>query len=322
MKWIASIFAILLIFAACEDTPTDSPYSHNASIEGYVQFEEATTDTLSANVEVYFTTDSDETIKVAETTTDQTGYWRVDGLTADEYFIYFYSDTYGSTNATATAVANEITMVDTVTFEYSEPIEFREITVDGDSTDWDQPIYENNHASDWGPNNFENLYMAQNETHLFICLTGEFSSSDNAVNIYLDTDFVAGIGVRDFSTIAGGDPGNQLRKNVVVNAPEAFGADVALTNWALQNPLLVSLADPTAVDSNVLEAEVAMTASCIELAIPFEQLYGSSSAPSGQKIALVAIIGGGGDAYFAGDSIPQQTNVASFQSVIEAMLSE
>ncbi len=317
MKWITSIIAIMLIFIACEDSPTDSPFYHNASVEGYVEFEEASTDTLSATVELYLNSDG-EMIKAAQTTTDSDGYWHLDGLSAGEYSIYFFSESYGSKSLTIALEPNKTETTSTVVFEYSEPMEFREITVDADSTDWGEPFYINNNASDWGPNDFNCFYMAQNATHLFICVTGQFSSSDNTVNFYIDTDFGDETGVNDFSTLSGGDPGNRLRKTVT--APDFFGADIGICNWALADAFCASFSDPAAIDTNPLEIEVAMTASCIEIAIPFEQIYGAENAPAGQSIGLVALIGGGGDQYFANDSIPQWDSAGSFTTVIEAML--
>ena len=329
MKWIAGIIAVLLILVACEETPTDNPYFHNASVEGYVQFSNTSTDSLSATVEIYLHNDS-AVILVAELTTDQGGYWHAEGLQQGEYYIYFNAAAYGSTNMTVQLTDNKTYVVDTIAFELYIPpeppvpvdtLQFVSIAVDSDSTDWSiEPWYQNNHDSGWGPNDFESLYLGQDHKHLFICLTGEFSSSDNAVNIYIDKDFGDSTGVRDFLTIGGGDAGNQLRKRFT--APEYFGADIGFTNWALQNPTLVSLEFPDAVDANMLEASVSMTSSCIEISIPFEQIFGTENAPNGQPIALVAIIGGGGDDYLADDTIPQQDNEQDFQTVIGAMLSE
>ncbi len=329
MKWIIGIIAILLILVACEDTPTDSPYYHNASMEGYVQFSNAQTDSVSADVEVYLHQDTEVTL-VAELTTDQDGYWYVDGLAVGEYYIYFTAQEYGSTNVTINLADTNTTTVDTVVFEVYEPpvppvpvdsLQFVSISVDSDSTDWTiAPWEQNDHASNWGPNDFTTLYMGQSSTHLYICITGNFSADDNTVNVYIDKDFGDSTGVNDFSVINGGDPGNRLRKNVVT--PDYFGADLAFCNWALSDTYFVSLDFPEAVDSNTLEASVSMSSSCIEIAIPFEVMFGTENAPDGQPIALVAIIGGGGDAYFADDSLPQQDNVASFQTVVGAMLSE
>ncbi len=298
-------------------TPTDGPFYHNASIEGYVQFEEASTDTIIATVNLYLNNDG-EFFDFGSTTTDTDGYWHVEPLSAGNYSLNFFSSLYGSKSVEVTVLPDRVTTVDTVVFEYFAPLEERAITVDADLSDWNAPFYVNEHDSNWGPNDFGSLYLARNDSFLFICVTGEFSSSDNTVNFYIDKDFGDGTGVNDFSTIGGGDAGNRLRKTVTT--PDNFGADIAICNWALADPYIVSLSNPGAVDTNMLECEIAMTSSCIEIAVPFEQMYGTEVINSRQFIALVALIGGGGDEYFADDSIPQQANVATFQTVIEALL--
>jgi hypothetical protein len=48
-----------------------------------------------------------------------------------------------------------------------------------------------------------------------------------------------------------------------------------------------------------------LNSSVLEFSIAFADLYEQGNVPIGSKMALVGIIGGGGDQYYANDSIPQ-----------------
>ena len=73
---ILSLFAMLL-YIGCEKTPTDSPFSYNAIIQGFIQFEEASPDTLTATVQAYKTGVS---TLMGEENTDTTGYFKIGNL--------------------------------------------------------------------------------------------------------------------------------------------------------------------------------------------------------------------------------------------------
>ena len=93
---------------------------------------------------------------------------------------------------------------------------------------------------------------------------------------------------------------------------------MAFTAWALSSDIaVVSLKNPSQVNENLLNANFSLTPSVIEIAIPLSEIYSDKNFPAGQKIAIIAIIGGGGDQYIADDTIPQQTDVSHFTSVLK-----
>ncbi len=280
-------------------------FAPNSSLEGYVNFEDATPDTVSANVFLYY---QDESDAVASTQTDTTGYFMFAQLYAGLYELRISAENYEDQNITdIELLGHQTAIVDTIDLELIEPIEFKEIVIDGEIDDGWEAAYVNENVSGWGGNDFHNLYIARNDDNLYLAVSGSFSSEDNTINIYIDKDYGYGTGINDFSIIQGGGYGDHLRKTVT--APETFGADFAFSGWALSSEVgIVSLEDPEAVDQNIIEeAEISVNTSVIEFSIPFSALYDNGEIPFGNKIALVAIIGGGGDEYYADDSIPQPT---------------
>ena len=297
--------AVILILFACEKTPSDAPFNHNSSLEGFVRFEQGSPDSITANVQLFF---QNETILIAETQTDTTGYYLFQNLSSGVYQINVSAPEFAEYSLSdIELVSNQTTVLDTINLEILLPIEVREIEVDGSVDEGWEAVYENTHVSCWSTtNDFENLYIARDNDSLYIAVSGGFDADGNTVNIYIDKDYGDGTGINDFSTIQGGGYGDHLRK--LVYAPETFGADLAFSGWALSSEVgIVSLEDPQSVDQNIIEgANISVNTSVIEFSVPFTELYENGEIPFGKKIALVAIIGGGGDQYFADDTIPQQ----------------
>ena len=189
--------------------------------------------------------------------------------------------------------------------ELIRPIEFKEITIDGVIDEGWESVYQNQNASNWSSSNdFANLYLARDNDSLYIAVDGGFDSGGNCVNIYIDTDCDKTTGINTFSQISGGDIGTHLNKDVDFSVD--FGADIAFTEWALSSAIgVVSLENPDTVDENILSANIFLSSSVIEMAIPLNQIYPDGNIPD--KIACVALIGGGDAQSFSDDSIPQQT---------------
>lgn len=295
---------ILILLLGCQESPSEAPFNHNSNLRGTVDFEEGTPDTISAAVKVYY---SSENLLISETQTTPTGDYQFQNLASGTYNLSFSAPNYEDYSiADIVLEANQDLVVDLVQLKLIKEIEIREIDVDGQIDEGWEPVYINEHASDWGPNNFDNLYLSRTADSLYIAVSGEFSNSDNTVGIYIDKDYGQNTGISDFSQIAGGDYGNNLRKQVTT--VESFGADIAFTSgWALSSSVaVVSLENPQSVDQNILEAtNFSLNTSVLEFSIAFSDLYADGNVPIGSKIALVGIIGGGGDQYYANDSIPQ-----------------
>jgi hypothetical protein len=252
---------------------------------------------------------------------DSMNTYQVENLFPGQHKLEFITNSYPVSFLFPTLLAGQTIPLSTVLFQDVTLIPFVTIQVDGTMNDWGDSIYENEHTSGWGPSNdFQKLYLAYDNDNLYVGIYGGFSATDNTVNVYFDTDAGA-TGVYDFSTISGGDIGNNLRKNFT--CPESFGANFAFSGWALQyNVSVVSLENPQAVDTAQLTAEIVMTSQFIEFSIPLSEIYEDGIIPDHRELSLVAVIGGGGDQYLSDDCIPQQENVAQFQSVFTANFSQ
>ena len=307
-KWIF-LFAGLALLLGCDifkDNPDKPPFTYNSALEGYVNFEEGAPDTISAKVQAY---QMGQTTLMGETFTDTSGYYFIDKLSSGTYQLNISAGNYDDfilTNIVLTPY--DTTCVDTVCLSVIKRIEIRTITVDGVIDEGWEPVDTSSsiHQSNWSSSNdFDMLYLARDEDSLYIAVTGGFDSGGNTVNIYIDKDYGEGTGINDFSDIQGGGYGDHLRK--LVTTPESFGADIAFSEWALSSEVgIVSLEDPTAVDQHILNANILLNNSVIEIAIPFSEIYDNGVCPVGTKIALVAIIGGGDPYWIANDNIPQQ----------------
>lgn len=288
---------IMLVFNGCEENTSSNVFDHDAILEGYVTFENASPDTTAANVTV-----SRNNMILVQTVTDTAGFYHVENLASGEYFVSIDLEEFASFSTMVTLLSGYTAVVDTVSLIAMSSMESRTVIIDGEIDAGWEPVYTDDHVSGWGPNDFTELYMAYDDEFLYIAVTGSFSSADNTASICIDKDGSPETGINDFSLVSGGDLGNQIRKNVT--APEDFGADIAFNSgWALSGEGIVSLENPSAVDQAILEnVSTSVNASVMEFAISLEELY-SGILPG--YISLVAYIGGGGDQYIANDAIPQ-----------------
>ncbi len=308
---LACLITIVLVIS-CDKTPFRTPYSFNAILKGVIEFEEGSPDTLTATVQAY---KSGVSILQGEATTDTNGAFEIQNLSEGTYQLNVSAPNYDYFTITDIQVnAFSTTTIDTVELEVIKRIEVKIITINGTIDPTWEPVYENTHESSWEGSNFLNLYLARSNDSLYIAVDGSFQNNENTINIYIDKDYGNGTGINDFSGITGGGYGEHLKKNVTVL--ENFGADLAYSGWALIYDVgVVSLEDPDAVDQHILNANIAVNTSVIEMAIPFSEIYDNGEVPVGSKMALVAIIGGGGPEYICDDTIPQQDDPMSFTTV-------
>lgn len=308
IKWIFLIatFVLLLGCDLFKDNPDEPPFTYNSSLEGYVNFEDGSPDTISAKVQAY---QMGQTTLMGETYTDTSGYYFIDKLSSGTYQLNISAGNYDDfilTNIVLTSY--DTTCVDTVCLSVIRKIEIRKVIIDGIIDNGWEPAdtSSSTHQSNWSSSNdFDNLYLARLDDSLYIAVSGGFNAGNNTVNIYIDKDYGEGTGINDFSDIQGDGYGDHLKK--MVKTPKSFGADLAYSGWALSSEVgVVSLEDPNAVDQNVLNANISLNNSVIEIAIPFIEMYDNEECPVGTKIALIAIIGGGDPYWIADDNIPQQ----------------
>jgi hypothetical protein len=296
IKFLSLSIFIILIIAGCEDN-TNTVFDHNASLQGYVTFQNGSPDTLSAVITI-----SRNNMELAETYSDITGYYLVNNLASGDYFVSIQAEGYANSLFMINLINDQTTTADTVRLEGMVIMEFATREIDGVIDDGWMPVYTQDHESSWGGNDFEALYLSYDEEYLYIAVTGQFSSNDNTVSICLDKDGSGETGINDFRLVAGGDIGGRIKKNI--DAPESFGADIAFNSgWGLTGEGVVSLLNPSQVDEAFLEdVQISMNTTTIEFAVSLQELYAGLSLSS---ISLVAYIGGGGDQYFANDVIPQ-----------------
>ena len=297
------LLTCLFIFFSCSETPDNAPIDHNSSLEGYVTFEDGSPDSISANIILYR---QGETNAIRQTQSDTIGFYQFEDLTSGIFQINFFATEHETVSMYDTLFINETTIADTVQLNYIQTIQFKEITIDGEIDEGWKSSYINTHPSSWSEvNNFDDLYIARDNTNLYIAIDGGFDAGGNTINIYIDKDYGDGTGLNDFSNIAGGAYGDHLRKNI--STTSEFGADVAFTAWELNYEIgVVSLEDESNVEQNIIEeSNISLNNNVIEFSIPFTAFYTNGEIPMGEKIALVAIIGGGDEDSFADDSIPQ-----------------
>ena len=292
----------------------------NSSIQGYVESQNQHSE--ETQIDIFYKTDEEQYILSETIHPDTTGFYSAEHLFPRDIKLTYNLTGFDPITKFISLVANQITQIDTVVFENIPIITNQSITIDGVIDNGWQPIYTNNHTSNWSAtNDFADFYIAYDDDSLYIAVTGGFDPSSNCVNIYIDKDYGAGTGIHDFSLISGSSIGDHLRKNVV--ADDNFGADLAFSEWALSSDInVVSLKDPTQVNNNIIQSNSSVNSSVIEFAIPLSEIYENGYVPFGQKIAVICIIGGGGDQYFADDTIPQQEDAAHFSSVLKIKFPE
>jgi hypothetical protein len=306
-------FLIILAFvvlSACSQKDTQAPYSYDCSLEGHVVFTDMSPDSIYAVVSVFPTGQNQ---LIAEAYTDSTGYYHFEHLTNINVDIRIEADRYDTQIISNIALQNHLTSVaNTVTLLPLPQIEIRTPLLNGTIEDGWSPAYQNTYVSNWGPSNeMKDLYLARDNDSLYISITGSFATSENCVNLYLDKDYGNSTGLNNFTTITGGSIGDHLRKDVV--CPTTFGADIAFTVWQMSSDVVVvNLAFSTAVDQNqistvrkIIQVNSAID-DVIQIAIPLNVLYPNGTIPANTKIAIVALIGGGGDQYMSNDTIPMQ----------------
>jgi len=295
------LFLWLFIIFSCSETPIDAPLDHNSVIEGIVNSN--SNESLISSVKLYR---QGEINHIGETQSDLTGYYMFKNLNQGDYQLNFSADDYEMFNLSLSLASNQSIILDTISLQRIMRIEEKEVIIDGVIDNNWEASYVNTLVSSWGVNNeLSNLYIARDNDSLYIAIDGQFSSIENCINIYIDKDYGNGTGLSNFSNILGGEPGDNLRKNI--STISDFGADLAFTVWALDYAHgIFNLYDESNIEDNKIEfSNYIVQSNVIEIAIAFDELYENGIIPNDQKIALVIIIGGGGDTYFSDDSIPQ-----------------
>ncbi|MCD4817529.1 MAG: carboxypeptidase regulatory-like domain-containing protein [Candidatus Cloacimonetes bacterium] len=300
-KILIIIFTFLLFIIACEKNPNEAPYTHNANVEGILQFENGTPDTIQAKVKIL---NQNYALVIDETTTDETGFFQFTDLPPTSYQFSFSANGFEDLYLSNIILEdNTTTIVPAAEIQQIKPIEFLQVVVDGTIDENWEPIYENTHESGWSSSNdFHYLYLSRDDNNLYFALDVTHESQ-NSMNFYLDIDYGNGTGINDLANVDGGIADGRLTKNVT--CPDSFGADIGLCVFGEDNSaIIVDFAD---VDYD-LTASIQINSNIIEVSIPFSALYDTGIYPPNGKIAIVALIGGGDANSMANDTIPQQND--------------
>ena len=162
----------LLIISSCSKTPGEPPIDHNSSLEGYVTFEDGSPDGISANIILYR---QGETNAIRQTQSDTIGFYQFEDLTSGIFQINFFATEHETVSMYDTLFINETTIADTVQLNYIQTIQFKEITIDGEIEEGWKSSYINTHPSSWSEvNNYDDLYIARDNTNLYIVPEGHF----------------------------------------------------------------------------------------------------------------------------------------------------
>ncbi len=311
MKIYILIIACVLILVACGKTSTDLPHNYYSQIEGKVTLAQIPGDSTSytALISAYRSGQSE---LEAQATTDSTGFFRLVDLPTDTYRLHIaVPDTdykeYNLENVVGRG--REVVVLEDVLLNFIRKIPRHEIVIDGViDAGWDS-LYANEHLSSWSDtNNFENFYLARNDSMLFVAITGGFDNNSNTINLYIDRDYEAGTGISEFNELEGGNFGAHVRKEV--SAPENFGADAVFSIFATQYDGGVALiGDGSGLDQNLLPSTGGVyTDTTLEFSIKISELFEGGMPSSGDKIAIIGIIGNGG--VMSNDTLPQQVDEA------------
>ncbi len=173
-----------------------------------------------------------------------------------------------------------------IIFEEIALIPYATIQVDGDFSDWDEPLYDNTHASNWSASNeYEGLYLSFDDSNLYLGLEVT-CETQNSINLYLDVDYGENTGINNFNLISQSIANGRLHKEVT--APLSFGADAALCVWDGTSYAVFNLDN-----NNELNTTIVRENPYLEIAIPWVDLYENGTIPENGRISIVALIGGG-----------------------------
>jgi hypothetical protein len=294
---IIVIFLTALFIFACEKTPSEAPYTHNAGIEGTISFEEGEADTIKALVQI---ANQEYGLLIDETYSDDSGGYSFSALPSTYYQLSFFADGYEDYHKRDILLESNQIHTENINMSLIQPIEFLEVVIDGIiDEDW-LPVYVDENESNWSStNDFQYLYVARDDENLYIALDVT-CESQNSVNLYLDVDYGENTGTDDFTSVNQEIADGKLHKQVTT--PSSFGADVGLCFWNGENSGVFHLEEGNNLNANIVRQD-----SILEVAIAFSELYSSGLAPENGEIAIVALIGGEDANSMANDTIPHQS---------------
>ena len=199
-----------------------------------------------------------------------------------------------------------------------EDLYFGTPVIDGSITvgenDWreNQKVGTNTTASDWGANTLQELYMAYDQTHLYIGVVGTVEMQ-NAIAVYLDLDY--GPTSRGIDSIASTTDNDGALDNAMSSAITIEHAEFR-ADWAVGTKGMASVTSDLSdnagwrdiatnpADFHWKSGIVIAGTNSVEAAIPFNELFGSLPV-NGTRIAVFARLVNEDGQYMANQSLPE-----------------
>lgn len=196
---------------------------------------------------------------------------------------------------------------------FGTPVIDGTITVGGGDWSEGQRAGTNGTASDWGPNALQALYVAYDQTHLYIGVSGTVEAQ-NAIAVYIDRDygpFGGGLSAIASATDNDGALDNALSAAITI-AHTDFRAD-----WAVGTKGMASassgLTDEAgwrdiAIDSadfHWMNGTLVAGSAGFEAAVPLTDLFGGTPPPQGARLAVFARLVNEDGQYLANQTLPE-----------------
>lgn len=184
-------------------------------------------------------------------------------------------------------------------------------------TDWAAPFLagENPAGSNWGENFADQLFVAFDDTNLYLGIVGKVEPS-NALVAYLDVDFGTQSGVRDANTLFDNDGALDNAVSSICSVTAAgFGAEFAagskgmasVEGGLVPDAGLRRIAAPAAPGDFWWEdgAIVKAGSGAVEMSIPWQKLLGGPLPAGGRQLALFVRLVNQDGQYRSNDTLPE-----------------
>jgi hypothetical protein len=186
-------------------------------------------------------------------------------------------------------------------------------------TDWAAPFLagENAAGSNWGENFADRLYLAFDDTNLYLGIAGKVEPA-NALVAYLDVDFGTQTGVRDMNTLFDNDSTLDNTVSSICNASAAgFGAEFAAGSKGMSSVEggmvagagLRRIAAPASpgdfwwVDGAIVKCG----SEAVEMALPWQSLLGGPLPSGGRQLSLFVRLLNQDGQYRSNDTLPEDS---------------
>jgi hypothetical protein len=200
-------------------------------------------------------------------------------------------------------------------------------TVDGDLADWDAALRaaENTVATDWGvgQNELAALYVAFDETSLYVGIDGYVSGTDNAILALLDLDYGTGTGVRNLAQITDGSGSLDAVISGLLQVTDVeFGAEYAFGSKAMAE-VVGNVADGAgwrrlspADNLPWISGTVNAGTQVLECSIPLATLWPGGIPQAGAEVGLVVKISNYEGTAYANQTLPEENANATVSQIL------